>query len=183
MNITDDHFPNESSADVTVPFGNAFAQSPQFDGIFQEGMALVERAATYLDGQGRKEARRLGAPLSTTYATESMRMTTRLLEMASWLLIQRALKNGEITSEEADRRRRKVTLRPSGRPGHIKHFDQLPEVLQDLISESFALGDRIQRIDRAMRGETDAPAVTTNPVGAQMSTLRAAFTVIDGGRS
>ena len=56
MNIIDDHFPNESSEDVTVPFGNAFAQSAQFDGVFQEGMALVERAASYLDGAGRKES-------------------------------------------------------------------------------------------------------------------------------
>ncbi|MGI9477700.1 MAG: DUF1465 family protein [Hyphomicrobiaceae bacterium] len=183
MNIIDDHFPNESSEDVTVPFGNAFAQSAQFDGVFQEGMALVERAASYLDGAGRKESRKLAAPVSTAYATESMRLTTRLLEVASWLLVQRALKNGEITVQEAERRRRKVTLRPSGRPAHIKHFDQLPETLQDMIIESFAISDRVQRIDRAMRSDETVAPVTTNPVGAQISTIRAAFTVIDGGRS
>ncbi len=182
MNTFDDRFPDASCAAVTVSFGDAFAQSPQFDGVFQEGMALVERAASYLDGDGRSESRRLIAPVSTAYATESMRMTTRLLELASWLLIQRALKNGEITTEEAERRRRKVKLRPSGRPSHIKHFEQLPETLQGMIAESFAISDRIMRIDRAMHNEAASPQVTTNPVGAQISTIRAAFTVIEGGR-
>ena len=181
MSIIDER---QSAPAVTVSFGAAFAQSPHFDDIFRTGMALVERAACYLDGDGRHESRRLAQPISTAYATESMRLTTRLLEVASWLLIQRALKNGEISLEEAETRRRRVKLRPSGRPSHIKHFDSLPVTLQEMIVESFALSDRIMRIDRAMRsGDPVSPAVTTNPVGAQLSTIRAAFTVIDGGRS
>lgn len=183
MNTPDDRFPDVSRGATTVSFGDAFAQSQHFDSVFGEGMALVERAANYLDGAGRKQSRHLPAPVSTAYATESMRMTTRLLELASWLLIHRALKNGEISSEEADRRRRKVKLRPSGRPSHVKHFDELPEDLQGMIVESFALSDRILRIDRAMHSDEMIAPVTTNPVGAQMSTLRAAFKVIDGGRS
>lgn len=182
MSIIEDRF--QSISAVTVSFGNAFAQSSQFDDVFQEGMALVERAAGYLDGEGRNEARKLVPPISTAYATESMRLTTRLLEVASWLLIQRALKNHEITPEEADVRRRKVKLRPSGRPSHIKHFDHLPTTLQTMVIESFAISDRLLRIDRAMRtGEDAISSVTTNPVGAQLSTIRAAFTVIEGGRN
>ena len=46
-------------------------------------MGLVERTAAYLDGQGRKEARALRGPVAVLYATESMRLTTRLLELAS----------------------------------------------------------------------------------------------------
>lgn len=182
MSVFDDRF--QSASTVTVPFGNVFARSPQFDDVFREGMALVERTAAYLDGEGRRAARKLAPPLATAYATESMRLTTRLLEVASWLLVQRALKNGEITHQEAETRRRKVKLRPSGRPSHIKHFESLPEPLQEMIIQSFAMSDRVMRIDRAMHvGEEVAPAVTTNPVGAQLSTIRAAFTVIEGGRS
>ena len=48
---------------VTVSFGAKFAQSDQFRTVFREGMALVEVAATYLDGDGRKEARKLQPPL------------------------------------------------------------------------------------------------------------------------
>lgn len=182
MSIIDDLIHNTAPAPVS--FGTAFTQSPQFDGVFHEGMALVERAASYLDGEGRHEVRQLSQPITTAYATESMRLTTRLLEVASWLLVQRALKNGEISREEAESRRRKVKLRPSGRPSHINHFDQLPVTLQEMIVESFAISDRILRIDRALQsGDNAMPVVTTNPVGAQLSMLRSAFTVIDGGRS
>jgi regulator of CtrA degradation len=171
-----------------VSFGRAFAQSAQFDQVFIEGMALVEQAAAYLDGAGRADSRRLKVPVSTVYATESMRMTTRLLEVASWLLVQRALKTGEISADEADGRRRRIKLCPSGRPSHIKHFDDLPAALRDLIVASFQITDRLVQIDRAMPPPAGAdtrplPAVTRNPVGAQLSTIRSAFRVIDGGRS
>jgi len=183
MSTIDDRLITDYGPSATIPFGNAFAQSPQFDGVFNEGMALVERAASYLDGEGRLASRKLPKTVATAYATESMRLTTRLLEVASWLLIQRALKTGEISAEEADSRRRKVKLRPFGRASHIRHLDQLPEPLREMITQSFSISDRIYRIDRAMRGCDDAmPSVTTNPVGAQHSTIRAAFTVIEGGR-
>src|SRR5919108_3720902 len=71
---------------ATVSFGERFAASELFDRVFQEGMALVERTAAYLDGEGRKEAKLLRPPVSVIYATESMRLTTRLLELASWLV-------------------------------------------------------------------------------------------------
>lgn len=60
-------------------------------------MLLVETTAAYLDGPGRREAKLLKPPVSVLYATESMRLTTRLLDLASWLLVRRALKEGEIT--------------------------------------------------------------------------------------
>ena len=96
---------------VTISFGERFAASDQFDAIFKEGMALVEHTARYLDGPGRLEARKLRGPLSVLYATESMRLTTRLLELASWLMIRRALKSGEISAEEARTKRQRVKLK------------------------------------------------------------------------
>src|ERR1700693_462768 len=95
---------------VTVSFSAKFAQSDQFRTVFREGMALVEAAAAYLDGEGRKEARRLKPPHSLAYATESMRLTTRLMQLASWLLIRRAVSEGELTAEQAAEEQRKIKL-------------------------------------------------------------------------
>ncbi len=50
-------------------------------------MTLVEETADYLDGDGRHAARELPRPASIVYATESMRLTTRLMQLASWLLL------------------------------------------------------------------------------------------------
>jgi len=166
---------------VTVSFGERFQASEQFDAIFKEGMALVERTAAYLDGEGRAEAKRLGPPTSMVYATESMRLTTRLLELASWLLIRRSLKEGDITPAEAQRKRERIKLKTLGRPAHIRCFDDLPESLRELIVHSFSLQDRIIQLDRAMTQNTQASQeaaaeASPNPVAAQMSMLQQAFT-------
>ena len=162
-------------AGVTISFGRHFASSEQFDAIYKEGMALVERAAAYLDGPGRKEARTLRGPTSMLYATESMRLTTRLLELASWLMIRRAHKEGEITAEEVRKKRARVRLTSPGRLSHIKGFAELPEGLRKLIEASFALNDRIVRLDCAMEIPAGSPDAAESPVEAQVAQLERAF--------
>jgi regulator of CtrA degradation len=160
---------------VTISFGERFAASDQFDAIFKEGMALVEHTARYLDGPGRQEARKLRGPLSVLYATESMRLTTRLLELASWLMIRRALKSGEISAEEARNKRQRVKLKGPGRPSHVKGFSDLPEGLRRLVEQSFSLNDRIVQLDRAMELALEDATAADNPVGAQVTRLQEAF--------
>lgn len=167
-----------SSGATTVSFGERFQSSEQFDHIFKEGMALVERTAAYLDGPGRREAKVLTGGAGVLYATESMRLTTRLLDLASWLLIRRALKEGEITTEEAQKKRGRVKLQAFGRPSHVKGFAELPGGLRELIEESFALHDRIIQLDRAMSVGRDpdvVPERAANPVAQQLGLIERAF--------
>lgn len=161
----------------TVSFGERFQASEQFDRVFSEGMALVERSAAYLDGDGRRESKGLPGQVTVLYATESMRLTTRLLELASWLLIRRALKEGEITPKEAEAKRARVKLQTLGRPGHTKGFTELPQGLRDLIEASFQLHDRIVQLDRAMlpKNESVEQEQAANPVANQIDTLERAF--------
>ena len=86
--------------------------------------------------------------------------------------------DGEITQEEAKRKRARVKLQALGRPSHIKGFDELPVGLRDLVTQSFALHDRIVQLDRAMNTATAAEqqeAAATNPVGVQFKKLELAF--------
>ena len=163
---------------TTVSFGERFQSSEQFDHIFREGMALVERTAAYLDGAGRQESKGLTGNVGVLYVTESMRLTTRLLDLASWLLVRRALKEGEITEQEAAKKRRRIKLQAFGRPAHVKDFASLPESMRRLIEESFAMHDRIVQLDRAMAGFTGADRAVEaqlNPVAQQMGLLERAF--------
>jgi regulator of CtrA degradation len=161
-----------------VSFGDRLQASDRFDQVFKEGMALVEHAAAYLDGPGRREARALKSPVTVLYATESMRLTTRLLDLASWLLIRRGLRAGEITPAEARRKRQRVKLQSLGRPSHVKGFEELPEGLRGLITESFALQDRIVLLDKASQLPPDgggAEIIPLNPVRDQVELLQRAF--------
>jgi len=161
----------------TVSFGERFQASEQFDRVFKEGMALVERSASYLDEEGREESRGLPGHITVLYATESMRLTTRLLELASWLLIRRALKAGEISPQEAETKIARVKLQTLGRPAHTKGFAELPQGLRALIEASFALHDRIVQLDRAMilSNGDEAETPSANPVATQISTIEQAF--------
>lgn len=160
------------SEPTPVPFGERLAGSAQFDRLFADGMALVERTAAYLDNEGRAEAKRLKGPVSVAYATESMRLTTRLLELASWLLIRRSLRNGEITAEEAAAKRARLKIGGSGRPSHNAHFDSLPETLRTLVAESFRLSDRVLQLERALVTPAGAPG---DPIGEQRARIENAF--------
>ncbi len=79
----------------------SFTGSALFERTFDEGMSLVEETARYLDGRGREESRDLPRKAALLYAGESMRVTTRLMQAASWLLIQRAVHEGEMDSDMA----------------------------------------------------------------------------------
>ena len=80
-----------------VSFVDRLAASGSFGKLFAEGMGLVEESAAYLDGPGRTESRALERQAALGYATESMRLTTRLMQIASWLLLQRAVNEGDLT--------------------------------------------------------------------------------------
>src|SRR6201986_5303794 len=93
-----------------VQFSERLANSAAFQALFRDGMDLVEETAAYLDGAGRIEAKTLERSVGLTYATESMRLTTRLMQLASWLLLHRAVREGEMTLGQANREKTKVTL-------------------------------------------------------------------------
>ena len=58
-----------------------------------EELGAYHRGHAHADahGQGRREAKSLNAGLAVIYANESMRLTSRLLEIASWLLLRRSV--------------------------------------------------------------------------------------------
>src|ERR1043166_6599473 len=100
---------SEKSAEA-VSFGEKLASSQAFSDLFRDGIALVEETAAYLDGPGRQESQKLERSAALAYATERMRLTTRLMQLASWLLLHRAVKEGEMSLAQANKEKTKVKL-------------------------------------------------------------------------
>jgi regulator of CtrA degradation len=149
--------------------------SAAFTTLFREGMDLVEETAAYLDGEGRVEAKALDRAVSLTYATESMRLTTRLMQLASWLLLHRAVKEGEMTLSQANREKTKVKLSAAD-PGPADMIDKLPEQLQALIDRSMVLQEKVRRLDNTIHAAASADrAPIGNPLVPQLNRLKAAF--------
>lgn len=155
-----------------ISFGARLAASAHFDALFRDGMALVEHTAAYLDGKGRDEARRLSRTAALAYASESMRLTTRLMQLASWLLLQRAVKDGEMTQAEALADRRALRPERQDTPNRIG----LPASLEELIDRSFLLQERVTALDHLITSKDDPMGRSgTSPLQAQMRRLEAAF--------
>ena len=164
---------SEKSVNGAVWFGARLAGSQAFADLFRDGMALVEETAAYLDGPGRQESKKLSRNGALAYATESMRLTTRLMQLASWLLLHRAVKEGEVSLAQAHKEKTKVKL--SG----VEHADEqnitlLPERLRALIQRSKALHSAVRRLDTTIHS-SPARADRGNPVERQLGLLRAAF--------
>ena len=156
-----------------VSFSEKLASSQAFAGLFKEGMALVEETASYLDGPGRQESKKLDRSAALAYATESMRLTTRLMQLASWLLLHRAVKEGEMSLAQANKEKTKVKLSLGDRAGDDT-MQLLPEHLRDLIDRSLALLDRVRRLDATMHNRAD-DRPQNNAVERQLGLLKAAF--------
>jgi len=156
-----------------VSFSERLASSQIFATLFRDGMALVEETATYLDGSGRNESKKLERSAAMVYATESMRLTTRLMQLASWLLLQRAVNEGEMSAEAANSEKSKVKLGGLASATDGPAFDDLPEPLRHLIRRSLLLQERVRRLDSLLH-PLEMPEVE-NPVARQIGRLNAAL--------
>lgn len=161
---------------VAIPFRKRANEKDDFLALFREGMALVEATANYLDGPGRRESKCLPPYAGLAYATESMRLTTRLTQLATWLLARRAVMNGE-RMPPAGTANDPLLLPPVTRVSGSRGFDQLPPQLKALIEEGYRLHRKICDFDAADRGEIEqSPKKGPNPVATQMAQIHAAFT-------
>jgi regulator of CtrA degradation len=157
-----------------VPFGARLAGSQAFSALFRDGMRLVEETAAYLDGPGRQESKLLPRPAALAYATESMRLTTRLMQLASWLLLHRAVNEGEMSLAQANKEKTKVRL------SEVESVDDettgaLPEQLVELIQRTFKLQIEIRRLDANIHAPGPESLARGNPLEQHINLLKAAF--------
>lgn len=149
-----------------------FASSDLFDRTFKEGMALVEETAAYLDGDGRRDSRLLSREDALLYAGESMRLTTRLMQIASWLLVQRAVREGDMDATDACDDKYRISPLAADAMASPK---VLPEGLLGLLDRSNRLYERISHLDKRMFVDSEPAGDEVNPVLTQMQRLQSAF--------
>lgn len=143
------------------------AAAELFERTFRDGMELIAEVSAYLDGVGRLESRRLAREAASAYTSESMRLTTRLMQMTSWLLIQKAARDGAISPEVLEHPRYRLIEAATAKPS-----SRIPEALSGFSRRADRLYERISRMDRQLYVEVEAAA---NPVATQLERLRSAF--------
>ena len=160
----------------TVNLAERFANSGNFKALFQDGMSLVEETATYLDGKGRDEAKGLPRSSAMLYGSESMRLTTRLMQIASWLLLQRAANEGEMTRDQLLEEKKKIKLETVNDQIDNPGWKDMPVEFLELVSRSLTMQNRVMRLDAELYGhKVEEPVDSNNPVGQQIDLLSTAL--------
>jgi regulator of CtrA degradation len=167
---------SEKSVNEAAPvsFGQKLASSQTFAALFREGMGLVEETAAYLDGAGRQQSKTLERTAALVYATESMRLTTRLMQLASWLLLHRAVNEGEMSLAQANKEKTKVKL-SSSEATDEDAAKLLPPRLNELIEQSKTLLAKVRRLDATIHAPVPEQSTNGHPLDQQIGLLRAAF--------
>lgn len=163
----------------TVKLAERRVFSSSFKPLYNEGMTLVERAAEYLDGEGRAAAKTLSRVGATLYAAESMRLTTRLMQIASWLLLQRAANSGEMTRDQVAAEKAKVRLDTASASTDTAGWTELPDTFRTIVDHSLRLQALVRRMDDEIYGEPAGQRYAApqrgNPVSDQINLLHTAF--------
>ncbi|MEQ8306275.1 MAG: DUF1465 family protein [Hoeflea sp.] len=162
----------------TVNLADRMANSAQFKALYAEGMALVEETANYLDGPGRTASKALPRLAAVLYAAESMRLTTRLMQIASWLLLQRAVNNGEMNRDQVLAEKNKVRLDSFNCDRSAPGWADLPEEFRDLVEHSLRIQNRVSILDREIYRPNEAASLrpdNENSVQAQQNLLQTVF--------
>jgi regulator of CtrA degradation len=167
----------ESAKTINLAERRVFSQ--RFKPLYNEGMGLVERAAGYLDGEGRAEAKKMSRVAATLYAAESMRLTTRLMQVASWLLLQRAANSGEMSREQVAAEKGKVRLDTASAHDNAPGWPELPAAFKEIVIRSLRLQAIVRRMDEEIYGGEEAAETgqrgAGNPVSDQITLLNTVF--------
>jgi len=161
----------------TVNLAEKFAHSDKFKKLFQDGMSLVEESAAYLDGEGRNNAKGLPRASAMLYGSESMRLTTRLMQLASWLLLQRAVNEGEMSRDQILEEKKKIRLEETNDSSANPAWHDLPVEFIELVTRSLALQNRVITLDAELYGHSTPMEEVqhTNAVSQQIDLLSTAF--------
>lgn len=119
-----------------------------FKPLMDETMSLLIEARYYVSEKASKEAKQLPVDKGLTASMESMRVVSRLTQVMAWILTQRAVVSGEITSEEALTAERRLGGQDICLIDTASYDEALPKELRHLLQRSFALYQRVARMDQ-----------------------------------
>jgi len=134
------------------------------DSLYVEAMLLADEARAYFDSSGRDDRLALDPRLRIGFACESLKVTTRLMQIVAWLMTRRAIAAGELARAQGASGERRLGDAPESDDDILP---RLPEAALALIRSSQDLYDRVRRID-----DGAAPESQPSPARSLMSRLQ-----------
>jgi len=125
-----------------------------FRNTYDETMDLMVEARNYLSYSEAAERRCADAIAGLRMSCEAMRVTSRLAQVMAWLMTQRAVQEGEISSEEAMAEANRLSGTEVCLDESFSRDMALPGGLRSLLDRSLRLYTRIARLEEQMLRRT-----------------------------
>lgn len=153
-----------------------FVEHENFNGTFLKlysyGMALIEETAHYIDHEGRSASRAFSGETAALYAAEAMQLSTRLMQVASWLLLARAERDKEMAKDQIQLERAKISLDTPSQKSTSAQWVDLPLPFRDLVDRSLRLQDRVRLMDDHLKNHNKIRQSMANPVAEQIDHIK-----------
>src|SRR3546814_4238322 len=109
-------------------------------------MVLADEARSYFDRGGLEDREAMSPADRVAFSCESLKVTTRLMHVVSWLLLRRAADAGELRPEELQQTARRLGDASDTASAALA---AMPERARLSIEASWDLYQRITRLDDA----------------------------------
>jgi regulator of CtrA degradation len=123
-----------------------------FGRTYQEALELTREARDYIAGNVGKGRSEQSADVRLASSCEEMRLTARMTQIMAWLLLQRAIHEGEVPRSEALKDENRLSGQETCLADPVMPNVELPPRLNDLMARSRNLYERIQRLDAMLDG-------------------------------
>ncbi|MGE5548052.1 MAG: DUF1465 family protein [Solirubrobacterales bacterium] len=126
-------------------------QSPPFiRRTYDETVNLMVEARNYMAYVERGERERVELTTGLRMSCEAMRITSRLTQVMAWLMMQRAVEEGEIPPEQALAEENRLSGSDVCTDVTFAEDEALPNGLRSLLDRSLRLYMRVARIEEQM---------------------------------
>ncbi len=126
-----------------------------FTRTYDETLDMIVEARNYMAHADARERRSRGGQTDLRFSCEALRVTSRLTQVMAWLMLQRAVQEGEISAEEA-------CLEGNRLSGQDVCLDtvgvadgNLPSGLRSLLERSYHLYQRVSRLEQMVLTRVD----------------------------
>ena|ERR1700761_368305 len=124
------------------------AEMALFTRTYDETLDLIVEARNYMvynRPAGRRT--RIAANENLRFSCEALRVTSRLTQVMAWLMLQRAVQDGEISAREACDEKNRLSGQSVCLDESALEDGEIPDGLQSLLSRSLSLYKRISRLE------------------------------------
>lgn len=126
--------------------GDVVERSAVLDATYDEVLKLVTRTADFVGAVRAGAVGGFDFGVGAAYTVESMRHTTRLMQVMAWLFTQRAVDSGEMTADEARDPKYRLGAAEICLAHPVSGTEQLPRSFREMMDQSDQIYRRIRRI-------------------------------------